>query len=190
MKHLSLLQGAAVAAALLFAVGCQPTAHIRVAESPTAQFDRYQSIAVDVSPQPPSGYSTWSDAAEARADVRDAASQILAELGYDLTTPDKADLIVRIEEGRRNEQVPGQTFEPASNSVGGAAEFQGQITTTSEEQTRGSFVIQALDARTHRVVWQGSAEARVTPGKIDHARLRGVVESVLRTFPQPPTPAK
>jgi hypothetical protein len=194
MKHQALLRlrAAATVGALLWAVGCQSTAHVHVTESPTAQFDRYRTVAFafDVTAQPPRGYVAWADSAEVRAEVRDSASTILAGFGYDLTTPDKADLILRIEEGRRDETVPTRTVVPGSNGGRGAAELQGPPAPPSEEETHGSFVIQALDARTGRLVWRGSAENQVTPGSIDHTRLRSAVESVLRTFPQPAAPAK
>ncbi len=46
------------------------------------------------------------------------------------------------------------------------------------------LAIDAFEGHTRALVWRGTARAEITPGHVDHGRLRRVVASVLQSFPR------
>jgi hypothetical protein len=168
----------ALAAAALSALGCSSGVDVHSIQSPAAHFADYQTFTIEDRSLPPAEFSPSPQSADVRADIRESATLILQSLGYSPAQPDHADLLVRIEEGRRRRQFPILGFE--HTDAAGRAEYQALSATTEE----GAFDIDAFDRKTKELVWRGWARADVTPRTIDHARLLRAVESVLRAFPQ------
>ncbi len=182
MNHSSCLS-AALLAAVLGTMGCQSSVDVHAVQLPTANFEKYRTFAIAAATQPPGGYSVSSQSYEAQTEIRDSVAQGLLARGYTMVDENKADLVVRIEEGRREEQVSVPALAaPASNT--GSTEYQAQIEQKEENVFKGAFTIDVLDGSTRALVWQGAAHAEVTPGHVDHGRLRHAVESVLQSFPR------
>jgi hypothetical protein len=183
--------GAAFLAAILGAAGCHSSVQVHAAQSPEADFEQYHTVAIDISPTAPDadGYSAeHPQSAEARSEIHDSAARVLAARGYKFADKDGADLVLRIEEGRRTRRVTVTRPAPAtSTSPAELKSYRAQLEEVEKDLVEGAFAIDAFDARTHDLVWQGSARAEIQAGKVDHARLRRAVESVLRSFPPAPS---
>jgi hypothetical protein len=173
---------AALVAAIIGALGCQSAVDVHAVQSPGAHFEQYRTVALDVTLQSPTDYAPSAQSADARTDIRESAIRVLEARGYVLAPADKADVVVRIEEGRRQRNVSVQSLAPASQAEG-QTEYQAQIEPKTESLAEGAFVIDAFDGKTKQLLWEGSAHAEVTPGKVNHERLRHAVEAVLRSFP-------
>jgi hypothetical protein len=184
--------GAVFVVALLGAAGCHSSVQVHSAQSPEANFEQYRTVAIDISPSAPDadGYSAeHPQSGEARAEIHDSAARVLAARGYAFTHKDGADLVLRIEEGRRTRRVTETRPAPAtSTSPAELKAYRAQLEEVQRDLVEGAFAIDAFDARTNDLVWQGSARAEIQAGKVNHDRLRRAVESVLRSFPAaPPT---
>jgi hypothetical protein len=197
-------------------IGCMPAVQIHTIQSPAAHFERYRTIAFDSSRTPPSHYTVSPRSAEVRDRVEKAAASILQARGYVLAPNEQADLIVRIEAGRRVQEVPTSTGLtplgggadptlsggsngppggggglPGEQSVPGPTNvemtYHGQLDQEERDLVvEGAFIIDAFDRESREVVWHGSARSELNPGPIDEQRLRKAVGSVLASFPSRP----
>src|SRR5271165_5252853 len=86
------------------AVGCTSAVDIHTIQSPAAHFERYRTIAFDLNQQAPREYTTSPRSADVRAYVEQTAARILEGRGYVIAPNDHADLVVRIEAGRREQK--------------------------------------------------------------------------------------
>jgi Domain of unknown function (DUF4136) len=186
-------------------VGCVTAIDIHTLRAPTAHFEKYRTIAFDLSPAPPSDYTTSPRSVDVRDHVEKDAQTVLEGRGYALAPKDQADLVVRIEAGRREKKVlvstglsapvgpsPGGVPSDISPSGGGSdlpapsgvqIPYIGELDREEQDLVEGSFVIDAFDRATRKIVWHGSARAEVNPGPVDYERVRRAVESVLASFP-------
>ena len=98
-----------VAALMSGGSGCAPAIHVHAIQSPDAHFERYRTIAFDVSRRAPAGHAALPRLADVRDHVRQLAAEILQSRGYRLAARDQADLVVRVEAGRREVEVPTGT---------------------------------------------------------------------------------
>ncbi len=173
------------------ATGCTSAVDVHSIQSPQAHFERYHAVALDLSPHPPGNYASTEQSVQVGTYVKELAGQILQRRGYALASRDAADLVIRVEAGRRvtgtaNTElgIPPDTPYPAPNyDVSVEPPYHGYLDQEREELVEGTFVIDAFDGRTHELVWHGFARAPVTSGKIDYDKLRNAVESVLASFP-------
>ncbi|HXX66085.1 MAG TPA: DUF4136 domain-containing protein [Polyangiaceae bacterium] len=168
-------------------VGCAPAIDVHTIQSPSAHFDAYRTVAFEQSPQPPSDYSPSPQSAQVRTEVQDRAGDILQGRGYVVAKQQDADLVIRIEAGRRERVVTVTAMQPTSPSAPVETEFHGELDREQEDLVDGAFVIDAFDGKTHALVWHGAARTEVTPGTIDHGRVRSAVEKVLASFPAAPS---
>jgi hypothetical protein len=90
-------------AAVLGTMGCQSSVDVHAVQSPAAHFERYQTFAIAAAPQPPNGYSVSPQSSEVQTEIRDSVVRGLLARGYTMVDENKADLVVHIEEGRREE---------------------------------------------------------------------------------------
>ena len=181
-------------------LGCTSAVDVHTIRSPAAHFERYRTIAFDISPRAPSKYETSSRSADVRDHVQQIAANVLQGRGYVLAPNDRADLIVRIEAGRREHKVPistgtmplggGVSGLPTPSGEGNApgpadveTTYHGQLDQEEMDLVEGAFVIDAFDGKTHEVVWHGFARSEVSPGPVDYERVRRAAESVLASFP-------
>ena len=135
-----------------------------------------------------------------RAHVAQAAASILRRRGYVLASSDQADLVLRVEAGRREhtitttlgvmplgEGVAGQPLPSGEGSVPGPANiepnYHGQLDEEKVDLVEGAFVIDVFDGRTGDIVWHGSMRRRVDSGPVDYEGLDRAVESVMASFP-------
>jgi Domain of unknown function (DUF4136) len=194
-----------VLVAALMSGGCAPAIHVHAIQSPDAHFERYRTIAFDVSRRAPAGHVASPRSADVREHVRQLAAAILQSRGYGLAAHEHADLVVRIEAGRREVEVPtGTGIMPLGGGVSGlpeasrandtpgnvpgpadmgTSEYHGELDQEEGDLVEGAFVIDAFDGETHQLVWHGSARTEVNPGPFDYGRLGRAVESVLASFP-------
>ncbi|MGA3120333.1 MAG: DUF4136 domain-containing protein [Polyangiaceae bacterium] len=194
-----------VLVAALMSGGCAPAIHVHAIQSPDAHFERYRTIAFDVSRRAPAGHVASPRSADVREHVRQLAAAILQSRGYGLAAHEHADLVVRIEAGRREVEVPtGTGIMPLGGGVSGlpeasrandtpgnvpgpadmgTSEYHGELDQEEGDLVEGAFVIDAFDGETHQLVWHGSARTEVNPGPVDYGRLGRAVESVLASFP-------
>jgi hypothetical protein len=190
---------AALLVSILAAGGCQSSVQVHAAQSPAAHFERYRTVALDISPAAPAdddGYSASSpESAEARAEIRETAARVLEARGYALADKEGADLVLRIEEGRRHRRVTEKRPAPATGSGIGTSgtvgtmdmmSYGAKLEDVEKDLVEGAFAIDAFDGQTNDLVWKGSARAEIRAGKVNHGRLRRAVESVLRSFPAAP----
>jgi hypothetical protein len=193
-------------------IGCTSALDIHTIQSPSAHFAQYRTVAFDVSLQAPSKYEVSPRSADVRDHVQQAAENILQRQGYVVATKDGADLVVRIEAGRREHKVPvttgimplggGVAGTPAPGGAGGAARlsatsgegnvagpaeiattYHGQLDQEEMDLVEGAFVIDVFDRKTRELVWHGFARSEINPGPVDYDRVRRAAESVLASFP-------
>ena len=61
---------------------------------------------------------------------------------------------------------------------------------TGTPYTKGTLVIDILDAKTDELVWRGSAVNRMSDPTYDAKEINKVVEKILEEFPPRPYPSK
>jgi uncharacterized protein DUF4136 len=182
------------------ATQCTSAVDIHSLRSPAAHFERYRTFAFDVRAQAPNKYETSARSADVRDHVQQIAASILQSRGYILSPIEQADLIVRVEAGRRQYKIPmstgtmplgggvaGLSAQTGDGNVPGPAEveatYHGQLDQEELDFVEGAFVIDAFDGKTRDLLWHGFARTEVTPGPVDYARVRQATESVLASFP-------
>ena len=202
MTHPAKLYTVLCSAALFMgaAAHCTSAVDIHSIRAPGAHFERYRTFAFDVRAQAPSKYETSARSANVRDHVQQTAASILQSRGYILSPIEHADLIVRVEAGRRQHKIPMSTGTiPLGGGVAGLstpagegnapgpaeveATYHGQLDQEELDFVEGAFVIDAFDGKTRDLLWHGFARTEVTPDPIDYTRLRRVTESVLASFP-------
>jgi len=181
----------ASAAAAIAVIDCASASDIHAIQSPGAHFELYRTVSFDPGQMPPGAYSTSPQSVDVWQHVREAATGVLESRGYVLAAPDKADLVVRIQVGRR------QTTAPVTSPIGLQPTYPGYVPDylpvvppyhgyfdqEGQELVEGAFVIDAFDGKTHQLLWHGFARAVVRPEKVDYDHLGRDVESVLASFP-------
>jgi len=200
MAHSEKRAASWVARVVGLAVGCSPAIDVHTIRSPSAHFEQYHTVAFDLNPQAPSEYSLSPRSAEVRARVEQLAATTLQGRGYSLAPADHADLVVRIEAGRREQRVPmsngtmplgggvaGLPMTSSGGNIPGPAAiettYHGELDQEERDLVEGAFVIDAFDGRTRELVWHGSARTEINFGPVDYDRLRRAVEAVLAPFP-------
>lgn len=173
-------------------MGCASTADIHAIRSPTAHFELYHSFVFDQGKAPPPGdYSTSAQSADVWSHVKEATARILQSRGYAPADPGQADLILRIEVGRRESTAPLTSPVGLQATYPGYAPdylpvvppYHGYFDQENQELVEGTFVIDAFDGKSHELLWHGFSRAVVRPGKVDYDELQHHVESVLASFP-------
>lgn len=182
-KRTSRLSILALSASAMVAAACTSAVDVHAIKSPSAHFDRYRTVALDLTTSPPHHYASTPESTIVEKEVGENASAILQERGYVLADLASADLVLRVESGRREKKVEVTTAKPTSDLSAVQPEYRGELDQEERDLVEGSFVIDAFDGKTHDVVWHGAAHAEVQPGEVDHARLRRAVVSVLASFP-------
>jgi hypothetical protein len=189
-----------LAVALSVGTGCTSGASIHTIRSPAAHFERYRTVAFDANLEAPNEYSLSPRSAGVRSHVQRFATSILQSRGYVLSDQQHADLVLRIEAGRRERKEPVSTgttplgggpgdvppVAGADSAPGPSAVetmYHGELDQEERDLVEGAFVIDAFDSETRELVWHGSARTEIVPGPVDYARLRRHVESVLAAFP-------
>jgi Domain of unknown function (DUF4136) len=194
----------------LATAGCTSSVDVHAIRAPNAHFERYRTFAFELSQHPPRKFEASAWSADVRDKVEQTTARVLEERGYMHGAPgNPADMLVRIEAGRRERTelmstgspaigtgVAGQPIpssggdSPSGESPGAApgpalAEmgYHGELDQEEQDLVEGAFVIDAFDAESHRILWHGSARAQVSPGPLNEDRLRRAVESVLASFP-------
>lgn len=178
-------------AALSF--GCTSAADIHTIKSPTAHFERYHSIAFDTGESPPKAYSASPQSADVWTHVKEATAHVLGDRGYVVATPDQADLVLRIEVGRRETTAPLTSPVGLSPTYPGyvpdylpvVPPYHGYFDQEGQELVEGALIIDAFEGKTHELLWHGFVRAVVRPGQVDYDHLRRDVESMLASFPAP-----
>lgn len=184
------------------AIGCTSTADIHAIQSPSAHFDQYRTIAFDSAEGPPKVYSTSPNSANVWTHVKETTSHVLADRGYVLAAPGQADLVLRIEVGRRQTaaapptaQVGPSPMEPGPvgpiptdpgrnpDYLPVSPPYHGSFDQEDQELVEGALVIDAFDGKTHALLWHGFVRAVIQPDKVDYDQLQRDVESVLASFP-------
>ncbi len=109
--------------------------------------------------------------------MKASITQALEQKGYVLAPPGQGELVILCSAGRRDvETVVGRSWRVTAR--GG----DGDETRSAVE---GGIVIDVLD-RTGGQVWHGAATTEIDPQKPDDARVRGVVDRVMKPFPARP----
>ena len=165
-------------------IGCTSALDVHAMTAPNVQFDRYRTFAFDPSLGAPEKFATSSESPEVRGRIEKTAVSILEMRGY--THADSGgDLVLRIETGRR--QSP-RTEVPSVPS-GDQTQIPFELAPLDDERpdlVEGSFVIDAFDAQTHRMVWHGAAREVIDPGHVSFERIQRAVEKVMASFPVRP----
>jgi hypothetical protein len=188
--------------ATLLAIGCTSTADIHSIQSPSAHFEQYHTIAFDSAEGPPRVYSASPHSADVWAHAKEATAEVLTHRGYVIGAPGQADLVFRIEVGRRQTAAAPPTAQvgpspmdpgpvgPIPTDPGKTPDYlpvgppyHGTFDEEDRELVEGALVIDAFDGKTHALLWHGFVRAVVQPDKVDYDHLRRDVESVLASFP-------
>jgi hypothetical protein len=134
MNHLAKVPSVVLLTILVTAaLACPPAVQIHTLQSPAAHFERYRTIAFNLSRQAPKKYAISSRSADVQDRVERAAASILQGRGYVLVPSERADLIVRVEAGRREQEIPTSTgltplgggTDPTPSGGGGVSSSQG-----------------------------------------------------------------
>ncbi|HZU82082.1 MAG TPA: DUF4136 domain-containing protein [Polyangiaceae bacterium] len=180
-SRLSLLGVVVPALVLATAVGCAPAVDVHTMTAPSAHFERYRTFAFDPTQAAPDAYALSAQSGAVRARIQESVATILEGRGYVPAGSGKADLVVRIETGRREPTPAERVGQPQP----GQAEMQYTATLDDEslDRVEGAFIVDAFDADSHLLLWHGSARAAVDPTRVDYGRLQRAVDHVLATFP-------
>src|SRR5271165_3460172 len=101
-------------------IGCTSALDIHTIQSQSAHFAQYRTIAFYASSQAPSKYAVSPRSADVLDHVQQTAENVLQRRGYVLAPRERADLVVRIEAGRREHKVPVSTgIMPLGGGVAG-----------------------------------------------------------------------
>jgi Domain of unknown function (DUF4136) len=180
------------AVALIIAAGCTSAADIHTIQSPSAHFGSYRTFSFDLRETSPGGYAASPRSEDVRAHVRETTTLILRNRGYVEARSDPADLILRIEVGRREAAAPPTSPIGLQPTYPGyqmdylpvVPPYHGYFDVENQELVEGAIVIDAFEGRTHELLWHGFARSVITrPDKVDYDHLRRTVESVLASFP-------
>jgi Domain of unknown function (DUF4136) len=151
---------------------CTRTVIVHSAASPSARFDAYRTFEFRMMESPPPSYGSSPRTVEACRRIEQEATELLQAKGYSAAGDGKPDLVLWVAAGRRERA----TYSEAVHR-GWFSEDEG------EDFTEGSFVIDAVDAATHDLVWHGSARTEVDANGINESLLRRAVTSVMVRFP-------
>jgi hypothetical protein len=172
-----------------FDAGCASTVDFHTIRSPTAHFERYRSLEFDIVTKAPPGYVSTPQSVRALDYVEERTRQILQSKRYVLFTKE-ADMIVRIETGRRVQSTSTQLGLPTdlpyyapNYDEADQPPFHGYLDKEADELVEGTFVIDAFDGRTHELAWHGFAKGFVDRQTVDYGRLGRAVDAVLASFP-------
>jgi len=166
---------------LSISLGCatKPTLHVSVERSAASDFAAYRTYTWANPPPEPS-----LDQPRTGRDLMDwqmrtiIANQLTAK-GYDEVASGRADLIITyhldVREGHTNSV---QDF-IAYRESGGDEGMQEAYVYGYQE---GTFVIEAIDAATRRLVWRGTGGSIIDPDKQQY-RVREAVQRVMERFP-------
>ena len=103
--------------------------------------------------------------------------------GYGVVENARADVIFRIQAGRRERDLV-ITIRPIPVIFGGIQpEYYRQFERDGDGLMDGMFVIDSFDRRTGALVWHATAQTAINPGQIDHERLRNAVRAAFAAFP-------
>lgn len=172
-----------LALALLIVSGCSSSVDVRTARSPGARFDGYRTVAFELDRAAPGEYTSSPQSAAVVHEVFDAAADTLRTRGYTLVDGDRADVIFRLQAGRRERGLV-ITVSPIPIVFGGVQpEYYRQFEHDGDDLMDGIFIVDSFDRRTHALVWRATAETLITPGQIDHVRLRKAVQAAFGAFP-------
>jgi len=151
---------------------------MHAATAPNAQFERYHTFAFDPTAGSPDRYA--ESPPEVRARIEQTATTILKSHGYTPATGRKADFVVRIKTGRWPPSTDAAALPPVEQTE---IPYSGFIDDEQRDLVEGSFVIDAFDAETHKLLWHGSARSVIDPARVDYDRLQRAVESVMAFLP-------
>ena len=194
VSRLAWFSRTALVAALLGATpACASAVDVHTIQAPAAHFDQYRTVAFDMSAEAPSEYVASPRSEDVRTRIHETAATLLRDRGYVGAEKEHADLVVKIEAGRRERRIrapsetsislPTTTPPVEPENAGVVPSYHGQLDEEERDFVEGAFVIDAFDGKTHELVWHGSARTEVRPGPVDYDRLRHAVESVLASFP-------
>jgi len=152
------------AAALAVATaGCTTAFDVHTIRAPDAHFERYRTVAFEVSGRAPSPYQVSPQSLEVQSFVRDQAMRVLMQRGYGGADDRTADLVLRIQCRREIRPtsvaaVPTQVASTA-NTVDVQSETPVSYVVTLDNEDleihEGALVVDAYDRETRRPVWHG-----------------------------------
>lgn len=184
-------------ALLLLAFGFSACGSLAVRSEQDKSFDfstlehfSWAGVGSNIDPQV-TGASASSD-----DEVRRAITENFEKRGYQLVRPEEADFLISYQvamEKRLDERVmntgPDAGTAWGSQNIDEATYNKKANTTYIMEYTEGSMAIEARDAGTNRVLWQGIAESELHQehsAEERFANMRNAVEKIVKRFPARP----
>ena len=172
------------AVGLAAALGCASELDVHTLTAPNAQLDHYRTYAFDPSLSAPRAYATSPQSAEVQSRIEQMASTVLDGRGYAHAT-DHPDLVLRVKTGRRVTSA-GEPIAPGPPDITEIPYDSTPLDDEPHDLVEGSFVIDAFDAKSHRMLWQGAVKEVIDPAHVDFDRLNKAVQKVLASFPVHP----
>ncbi len=156
----------------------------------TLEHFSWAGVGSNIDPQA-TGASASSDEA-----VRRAITENFEKRGYQFVRPEEAEFLISYQvaiEKRLDERVmntgPGAGTAWGSQNIDEATYNKKANTTYIMEYTEGALIIEARDAVTNRVLWQGIAESELHQDRSaeeKNAMMQRAVEKIVKRFPARP----
>jgi hypothetical protein len=158
---------------------CGEAIDVHTKTSPTAEFSRYQTLAIGAPERVPTRYHEAPRATRAEQRAQELVTDILQSKGYRLAP--NADLVVRIAAGVRHREVPIPLAAPLPGSPPTDPWF---IEDEAGEILEGALVVAVYDGATGALLSHGAARAFIDPERFDDERLRRGLAKVMSQFPE------
>jgi len=166
---------------LSFVVGCanRPTLHVSAERSAATDFSAYRTYTWANPPPEPSLDQPRTGRDLMDWQIRTIIENQLTAKGYDQVSSGRGDLIITyhldVREGHTNSVQDFITYRESGGDEGMQEAYV-------YGYQQGTFVIEAVDAATRRLVWRGSAGSVINPDK-QQDRVREAVQRVMERFP-------
>lgn len=181
-SRLLLLAVNLAASAIAFSAGgCSSALEVHAATSPSAKFERDRTFTFDPVAIAPNNYGNSPRSAEVRNHIEEDVQAILSSRGYAPATGRSGDFVIRIETGRRPQSTSEQPPLPPPEQT--EIPYFGFLDDEQQDLVEGSFVVDAFDGETHRLLWHGSVREVIDPTRLNYDRLHRAVEKVMASFP-------
>jgi len=166
---------------LSLVVGCasKPTLHVSAERSTATDFSAYRTYAWANPPAEPSVEQPRTGRDLMDWQIRTIIENQLTAKGYDEVSSGRADLVITYHLDVREGHTESVQDFIAYRESGGDEGMQEAYVYGYQ---KGTFIIEAIDAATRRLVWRGSAGAVINPER-QPDRVREAVLRVMERFP-------
>lgn len=184
-------------AILILALGATACGSLAVRSEQDRNFDfsalehfSWSGLGSNIDPQATGASASADD------EVRRTITENFEKRGYQFVRPEEADFLLSYQvviEKRLDERVmntgPGAGTAWGNQNIDEATYNKKANTTYIMEYTEGSLIIEARDAGTSNLFWQGVAESELHQDRSAEekaARMRSAVEKIIKRFPARP----